>query len=107
MTPVTSTNEQEVPVTYEIQTEGGQPAEVEGGLQVEVLEGDATAVVEDKVVTVISGTTIGRSRIRVYGDADLGPGINHIEDIIEYDVTGAQAARFAGTVGSPRPKRTA
>ena len=105
MTQVSITVEQEIPVTYAPVTEGGQPAEVEGGLQTEVLEGDVTTRVEGMEVVVVSGSTIGSARVRVFADADLGPETSHIEDIIEVTLSGARAASFGVTVGTPRPKQ--
>jgi hypothetical protein len=99
---------QEVPITYSIEAEDGSPAEIEGALVAEVISGDVQAIVEGegKTVSIVPGTTVGPYEVSVKGDADLGEGVNHIEDIITGTILGLDAARMTGTVGTPIPKRT-
>lgn len=107
MLAIASTNEQKVKVTATPVTSSGNPAQIDGGLQAEVLSGDGTFAAvpgEPNALFFVSGSAVGQTRYRVFADADLGEGVTIIEDTVEYEVSGAQAASFGLTAGAPEPK---
>jgi hypothetical protein len=107
MLPVACSNEQKIKITSAPVTAAGNPAQLDGGLQAEVVSGDGSFAAvpgEPNSLFVISGTAVGQTRYRVFGDADLGAGQVFIEDTVELEVSGAQAVGFGLTAGTPEPK---
>lgn len=100
-------NEQKVKVTANPVTSAGNPAQLDGGIQAEVLSGDGSVQPvpgEPNSFFAVSGSGVGQTVYRVFGDADLGSGTVLIEDTVTLDVSGAQAASFGLVAGAPEPK---
>ena len=107
MFPTACNNEQKVKINANPQTLSGKPANLDGGLQIEKISGDGTFATipgEPNSVYVISGDAVGKSVYRIFADVDLGAGQTLLEDTVELEVSGAQAASFGLTAGSPEPK---
>jgi hypothetical protein len=113
MLPVACNNEQKVKITAAPRTAGtptnpaGNPAQLDGPVQAEVVSGDGTVETiptEPNSFYVVSGPGVGKTTYRVFADADLGTGVVLLEDTIELEVSGAQAASFGLTAGAPEPK---
>lgn len=101
------TNEQKIPVTVKPTTAAGNPATFDGPLKFTVQSGEATVQqdpTDPNTFFVVSGEDPGLSSILVEGDADLGPDVSTIQDIITLTVSGAQAASFGFSVGTAVPK---
>jgi hypothetical protein len=107
MLQIASTNEEKVPVTATPQTSTGKPAQVDGPLRVTVQSGDAT-VEQDSATPLsfnaVSGDSPGTSVFLVEADADLGEGVQLIQDTVEYVVSGSAAASFGLSAGAAVPK---
>ncbi len=81
----TLTNVQKQRVILNITSQSGHAARLDGAPTWEVEEGDATIEPAEDGLScfLISEDRAGTSRIRVHADADLGPGIETIEEVIE------------------------
>lgn len=108
MLTIASTNEEKVPVTASPVTAGGAPAQVDGPLRITVQSGEATfeAPTPEAPLTfkAVSGPNPGTSVFLVEADADLGDGVRLIQDLVTYEVSGAEAASFGLVAGAPEPK---
>lgn len=101
MTPVTSTNEENIVLSVEPKTASGNPATVDGNIKGEVLEGSAEIEEIDGKSIRIKNATDGVNRIRIYADADLDEGeVREIEEEVVYTVTGAEASTLGVTVAT-------
>ena len=95
------TNEEKVAVSINPQTAAGNPAQVDGDFNLEVVEGDVTLeVAEDGTKYIVSGAE-GTSKVRVSADADLGEGVQTIEDIVDIIVVPAGASNLGIGFGTP------
>lgn len=104
---IASTNEQKVKVTASPVTQSGGPAQVDGALTVTVQSGEGTFTqdaADPLSFYAVSGADPGTTVYVVSADADLGAGTVLIQDTVEYVVSGAQAASFGLTAGTPEPK---
>lgn len=107
MFSVACNNEQKVKVTANPTTSSGKPAALDGPLTVTVASGDGTVgqdPAEPNSFYAISGDGVGTTVYSVSGDADLGAGVVAIEDSVQLEVSGAQAAAFGLVSGSPEDK---
>jgi hypothetical protein len=107
MLQVACNNDQKVTVIASPQSTGGRPAQIDGALRVSVQSGNGT--VEQDAATplqfkAVSGDTPGVTTYLVEADADLGEGVVLIQDIVELNVTSAQAANFGLAAGAVEPK---
>jgi hypothetical protein len=102
---VTITQEQKVKVTLNPVTSTGGPATLDGEPEWSVESGDCTVKPEPGGLSayIHPGETIGASVVKVAADADLGAGVRTLEDLINVDVTNAEAAALGLTVGAPEP----
>lgn len=104
---IACTNEQKVKVTAAPQTTAGNPAAIDGALRVEVVSGDGTFTqdeAEPLSFYAVSGSGLGQTVYKVSADADLGEGVELIEDLVTLDVSGARAASFGLVAGPAEPK---
>lgn len=108
MLEITITNEQQVNVTLHPVTSGQppRPAPVDGAPTWAVQTGDSTVNVaaDGLSADLISSDTPGDTVILVSADADLGPGVETITDLITLHVQGAHAANLGLVAGDPTPK---
>lgn len=99
------TNEEKIKITVNPVTAAGKPAPLDGPVTVTVQGGEGTvAMVDDKSFYVVSGDNPGDTSYLVSGDADIGAGVETIQDIIILHVAGAKAASFGMVAGAPEPK---
>jgi len=106
MVEVTITNEQQVPVTLSPKTDTGKPAKLDGAPVWSVVSGDSTVVTAPNGLsaTLVSSDTPGDTTFLVDGDADLGSGVEDIQETILLHVSGANAKNLGITVGTPVAK---
>lgn len=100
-------NEQKVPVTLTPKTASGRPAQIqEGSLQVVVNSGTGTVEMGPGPLDffLVSGDLPGATQYAVSADADLGEGVVPLTDIIDLEVSGAQAESLGLSIGTPVPK---
>jgi len=103
---VTLTNEQQVRVTATPTTVGGRPATLDGALRSTVISGEGTSMAgsSDNEVILVSGDNPGDTSYLIEGDADLGEGVELIQDTVVMHVTGARASNLGIAVGQPELK---
>lgn len=95
------TNEEKVAVSIAPQTAAGNPAQVDGTFTLELVEGDVTfQTAEDGTQYIVSGEP-GNSKVKISADADLGEGVQTIEDIIDVIVVPAGATNLGVGFGTP------
>jgi len=103
---VTLTNEQQVRVTATPKTSGGKPASLDGALRATVISGEGTFMAgsNDNEVVLVSSDNPGDTSYLIEGDADLGAGVELIQDTVTMHVVGANASNLGITVGTPELK---
>lgn len=106
MLSVSFTTEQKIRIVLNPGTATDKPAQVDGAPKWTVTDGICTLDVAADGLSafIVSGDTAGISHITIDADADLGPGITDISDIVEATVTGAQAAKLGLAAEVPIPK---
>lgn len=106
MVDITITNEQKVQATLNPVTATGKPAQLDGKPTWSVVSGDSTLDVAADGLSafLISSDTPGDTVVLVEADADLGAGVETINDTIQLHVAGARAANLGLTVGTPVAK---
>lgn len=97
----TITNEQKVPFTIAPKTATGKDAKIDGKPTVEVTEGDATCELAEDGMSgfLISGDSASESKFMLTADADLGEGVENIQQEISLIVTLANAADLGFSFG--------
>ena len=91
---VVITNEQKVSPVIAPVTQAGNPATVDGPYTLEVVEGDVTLeTAEDGTQYVVSGQ-LGTSKVKISADADLGEGVQTIEEVFDVIVVAAGASNL-------------
>jgi len=107
MLGIACTTEEQITITAAPQTAGGKPAKFDGALRVSVSSGDGT-VIQDAATpnsfTAVSGDAPGTTVYLVEADVDLGAGVTLIQETVELEVSGVNAASFGLTAGAPTPK---
>jgi len=103
------TNEQKVNVALSPKTDAGKPAKVDGAPTWEVVGGDETSstvvVAPDGLsADLVSSDTPGDTTYLIKADADLGEGVETIQETITLTVSGANARNLGVTVGTPVTK---
>jgi len=104
---ITITNEQKIKVTATPVTSTGKAAELDGALRVSVVSGDSTFAQDDtdpKSVSLVSSDTPGDTTFLIEGDADLGEGVELVQDTVTLHVQGARAANLGLAVGTAEAK---
>jgi hypothetical protein len=99
--------EQKVKVTAAPVTAGGRPARFDGALTVTVQSGDGTFTqdaAEPNSFFAVSGDAPGTTVYLIEADADLGAGVITLQDTVELEVAGVNAASFGLTAGAPEAK---
>lgn len=88
------TVEQKVSPVIAPTTPAGNPATVDGTYTLEVMEGDVTLeTAEDGTQYVVSGA-LGNSKVKISADADMGEGVQTIEEIFDVIVVAAGASNL-------------
>lgn len=100
------TNEQKVNVTLSPVTDTGKPAKLDGAPVWSVVSGDSTVVpaADGLSADLISSDTPGDTTFLVDADADLGTGVEDLQETITLTVAGANAKNLGITVGTPVAK---
>ncbi len=107
MLEVTSSNEEQVPITASPVSSSGKPARFDGALRITVQSGNSTFTQDPatpNAFNVVSEDAPGVTDYLVEGDADLGSGVTLIQEVVRYTVTGANAAAFGLVGGTAIPK---
>ncbi len=106
MQETTITNEQKVNVTLKPVTDTGKPAKLDGAPVWSVVSGDSTVVAAPDGLSadLVSSDTPGDTVFLVDGDADLGSGVEDIQETITLHVSGANAKNLGITFGTPVAK---
>lgn len=100
-------NEQKVKLTANPTTTTGKPARFDGPVRATLVSGEATSEPvpdEPNSVYLISGDQPGTSEFLLEADVDLGSDVELLSDTVTFEVSGAKAAAFGVTVGTPEPK---
>jgi len=100
------TNEQKVNVTLSPKTDSGKPAKLDGVPTWTVVNGNDTSstvvVAPDGMsADLVSSDTPGDTTFLVDADADLGTGVEDLQETITLTVAGANAKNLGITVGTP------
>ena len=99
------TNEEKIKITVNPVTATGKEAPIDGPITVSVQGGEGTyAIVDAKSFDVVSGDNPGDTSYLISADADIGEGVETIQDIVILHVAGAKAASFGMVAGAPEPK---
>jgi len=100
------TNEQKVNVTLNPRTDSGKPAKLDGAPVWTVVSGDSTVVVAPDGLSadLVSSDTPGDTTFLIDADADLGSGVEDLQETITLTVAGANAKNLGITVGVPVQK---
>ena len=106
MASAACSTEEKVPCQLSPTSASGRPAQIQAGtLAVEVVSGGGTVeLVDDLNFFVVSGDLPGSTQYTVKADADLGEGVVEISDVIDLEVSGANAVNLGLSVGAPVPK---
>lgn len=100
------TTEQKITVTLSPKTATGNPAAVDGAPTWERISGESNIEVsaDGLTATLISSNFPGESQFMVSADADLGDGIETIQDVVTLLVENAKATSLGLSAGEPQPK---
>ena len=98
---VVLTNEEKVAVSINPQTAGGNPAQVDGPFTLELVEGDVTFATDDDGTQYVVSGAEGTSKVKISADADLGEGVQPIEDLFDVIVVPAGASNLGLGFGTP------
>lgn len=103
---VTITNEQKIKATLNPKTATGKPAPLDGVPKWSKVSGDSDIVVaaDGLSADLVSADTPGDTTYLVEADADLGAGVENIQDTVTLHVQGARAANLGLTLGTPETK---
>ncbi len=108
MTTIELNNDQEIDVTIAPKTSKGKPAKVDGVPTWEVVSGDTATVTptaDGKTATLRTNDDAeGDTVIKATADADLGEGVETLEEIITLRVSSPKATSLGVTVGEARDK---
>ena len=100
------TNEQKVNVTLSPKTDSSKPAKLDGVPTWTVVNGtDTSSTVvpsaDGMSADLVSSDTPGDTTFLVDADADLGTGVEDLQETITLTVAGANAKNLGITVGTP------
>jgi hypothetical protein len=100
------TNKQKATVTINTKNAVGDPVTVDGIPTWTVTSGDSTVIVSSDGLSaeIISSDTPGATTILVSADADLGSGIETLQDHIKVFVVGDKATNLGLTTSKFSPK---
>lgn len=106
MTEIGLTNEQKVNVTLNPVTLKGKPAKLDGVPTWTVVSGDSTVepAADGLSAELISSDTPGDTTFLIDADADLGAGVEDLQETITLHVAGARAVNLGIVVGTPETK---
>lgn len=99
----TITNEQKITVHLNPVTDAGKPAKLDGAPIWTVVSGDSTVVVASDGLSadLVSSDTPGDTTFLIDGDADLGQGVEDVQETILLHVAGANAKNLGVTFDAP------
>ena len=102
----TITNEEKVNASLNITTSTGKPAKVDGPPVWSVVSGDSTVVpsADGLSADLVSSDNAGDTIFLVDADADLGSGVEDLQDTITLTVKGANAKNLGISLSDPVPK---
>ena len=100
------TNEQKVNITITPKTDTGKPAKLDGKPTWTVVDGASTVTVADDGLSadLVSSDDPGDTSFLIEADADLGEGVETIQDTIVLHVLGASAKNLGLLASAPVPK---
>jgi len=100
------TNAQKVNVTLSPKTDSGKPAKLDGAPVWSVVSGDSTVVpaADGLSADLISSDTPGDTTFLIDADADLGTGVEDLQETITLTVIGENAKNLGITIGTPTLK---
>lgn len=104
---LTITNEQKIAITVTPTTAAGKPATLDGPIRVTVQSGDSTVTQDAGTpasASLVSSDTPGDTTYLVEGDADLGAGVQLVQDLVVLHVAGALATNLGLSAGTAEPK---
>ena len=103
---ITLTNEQQVVATLKPVTSTGKPAKLDGAPKWSVVSGDGTVTPSDDGLsaTLVTPDLPGDTTYMVDADADLGSGVEDLQDVIVVHTTGANAKNLGISLGNPTSK---
>lgn len=106
MLAVKISNEQKVKITLTPKTDTGKPAKLDGAPVWTVVSGDSTVVPAPDGLSadLVSSDTPGDTVFLVDADADLGTGVEDLQETITLTVTGANAKNLGLSADAPVPK---
>jgi hypothetical protein len=107
MAEITITNEQKQPFSVLPVTESGKEATLlDGAIRLSVISGEGAFVVGGDGLSgeLISSDTPGDTTYLLEADADIGEGVELIQETITMHVSGAQAKSFGLMFGDPVSK---
>lgn len=106
MTEVAVTNEQKIKLTLNPVTLKGKPAQLDGPPKWSVISGDSRVEPADDGLSayLVSSDTPGDTTFLIDADADLGAGVEDVQETITLHVAGARAANLGVIVGTPELK---
>lgn len=100
------TNEQMIHIAVTPTTLTGQPAQLDGPISVSIVGGNGGVRLDDdgRGAYLISADEPSDVTYLIEADADLGSGVQTIQDTVLVHVSGALAANLGLTAGAPEPK---
>jgi hypothetical protein len=100
------TNEQKVNVSLTPTTDAGKPAKLDGAPVWSVVSGDSQVLpaADGMSADLVSSDTPGDTTFLIDADADLGEGVEKLQETITLTVSGANARNLGITVGTPVTK---
>ena len=100
------TTEQKIDVTLSPKTAAGNTALLDGAPTWTKLFGDSGVVVSEDglTATLVSSDSPGESQFMISADADLGAGVETIQDVVTLVVGGAKASSLGLVAGDPQLK---
>jgi hypothetical protein len=105
MLELNCTNEEKIKIAVAPVTTTGKLARLDGSIQVSVQSGEGVIeMIDFASFFAVSGDNPGDTAFLVFGDADLGEGVETISDVVMLHVAGAKAASLGMTAESPVPK---
>lgn len=107
MLGIACSTEEKVKVTAAPVTASGKPARFDGALNVSVQSGDGTFTqdpAEPNAFFAVSGDAPGTTVYLIEADADLGAGVTTLQETVELEVAGVNAASFGLTAAAPEAK---
>lgn len=106
MQEATITNEQKIMFSLNPVTDAGHPASFDGSPRLSIVSGNGTFSLAEGGFSgeLVSTETPGDTTYLLEADADLGDGVELIQETILIHTAGAKAKSFGFSFGTPQPK---